>query len=173
MEKTYLIADTHFGDDRIRRYESRPFSDTAQMDEALIQRWNSVVGPEDRVYVLGDFGGDGHETEVLSRLRGRKFLVKGNHDSIPEYPENDTSVYETYLKQLGYDTQIDGWYEEEGSLANSYITLTVGKTDWLILTIDQNHTLEEIEAALRAAGFSEVRSDHHPSKPWITVLARK
>lgn len=37
----------------------------------------------------------------------------------------------------------------------------------------KNHTIEEIEAALRAAGFSEVKSDHHPSKPWITVLARK
>lgn len=37
----------------------------------------------------------------------------------------------------------------------------------------KNHTIEEIEGALRAAGFSEVKSDHHPSKPWITVLARK
>jgi len=37
----------------------------------------------------------------------------------------------------------------------------------------KNHTVEEIEAALRAAGFSEVTGDHHPSKPWITVLARK
>ena len=35
------------------------------------------------------------------------------------------------------------------------------------------HTAEEIEAALKAAGFSDVTSDHHPSKPWITVLARK
>jgi len=84
-------------------------------------------------------------------------LVKGNHDSIPEYPENDTTVYETYLKQLGYDTQIDGWYEEEGSLANSYITLTVGETDWLILTIDQNHTLEEIAWA---ASVVEAHPNH-------------
>jgi len=37
----------------------------------------------------------------------------------------------------------------------------------------KNHTVEEIEAALKAAGFTEVKSDHHPSKPWITVLARK
>ncbi len=37
----------------------------------------------------------------------------------------------------------------------------------------KNHTVVEIEAALRTAGFSEVMSDHHPSKPWITVLARK
>lgn len=37
----------------------------------------------------------------------------------------------------------------------------------------KTHTASEIEAALRAAGFCEVKSDHHPSKPWITVLARK
>ena len=37
----------------------------------------------------------------------------------------------------------------------------------------KNYTVEEIEAALKAAGFSEVTSDHHPSKPWVTVLARK
>ncbi|MDO4866675.1 MAG: class I SAM-dependent methyltransferase [Clostridia bacterium] len=37
----------------------------------------------------------------------------------------------------------------------------------------KSHTVEEIEGALKAAGFSEVTSDHHPSKPWIAVLARK
>ena len=35
------------------------------------------------------------------------------------------------------------------------------------------HTIEEIEAALKSAGFTKVKSDHHKSKPWITVLARK
>ena len=35
------------------------------------------------------------------------------------------------------------------------------------------YTAEEIEAALKTAGFSAVRSDHHPAKPWITVLAKK
>ena len=37
----------------------------------------------------------------------------------------------------------------------------------------KTHTQEEIEAALKTAGFSAVKSDHHPSKPWIAVLARK
>ena len=37
----------------------------------------------------------------------------------------------------------------------------------------KSHTAEEIESALKAAGFSEIKCDHHPSKPWITVLARK
>lgn len=37
----------------------------------------------------------------------------------------------------------------------------------------KNYTAEELEAALKATGFSFVTSDHHPSKPWIAVLARK
>ena len=78
--EVYFIADTHFGDDRIRRYENRPFADTAAMDNALTERWNAVVRPEDTVYVLGDFGADGSEADVLSRLNGTKYLVKGNHD---------------------------------------------------------------------------------------------
>ncbi len=35
------------------------------------------------------------------------------------------------------------------------------------------HTIEEIEEALKSAGFNNVKSDHHKSKPWITVVARK
>ena len=37
----------------------------------------------------------------------------------------------------------------------------------------KNYTPQEIEAALKAAGFSQVEIDHHPTKPWIAVLARK
>ena len=37
----------------------------------------------------------------------------------------------------------------------------------------KNYTVEQIEAALKKAGFSEVISDHHPSKPWIAVIAKK
>lgn len=37
----------------------------------------------------------------------------------------------------------------------------------------KNYTSDQIEAALKEAGFSEVRSNHHPSKPWLTVLAKK
>ena len=35
------------------------------------------------------------------------------------------------------------------------------------------HTIEEITSALESAGFSKVVSDHHDSKPWITVVATK
>ncbi|MGO5336574.1 class I SAM-dependent DNA methyltransferase [Bilifractor sp. LCP19S3_H10] len=35
------------------------------------------------------------------------------------------------------------------------------------------YTPEQIARALNQAGFPEVTTDRHPSKPWITVLARK
>ncbi len=35
------------------------------------------------------------------------------------------------------------------------------------------HTADEIETALKNAGFSKVKSDHHKTKPWITVIANK
>ena len=80
-EHIYFIADLHFGDDNIRRYENRPFQNTGQMDEELIRRWNTAVTAKDQVYVLGDFGADGKEHEVLEKLNGIIFLVKGNHDT--------------------------------------------------------------------------------------------
>lgn len=35
------------------------------------------------------------------------------------------------------------------------------------------YTIEQIESALKAAGFSSVTSDHFNGKPWITVIAAK
>ena len=76
----YFIADTHFDDDNIRRYENRPFESADEMNEKLIENWNTVAQKNDEVYVLGDFGGEGREKELLSRLNGIKYLIKGNHD---------------------------------------------------------------------------------------------
>ena len=81
--RIFLIADTHFGDENIRLYEERPFPETDTMDLEMIRRWNSVVSDHDLVYHLGDFcsGGPDRCRELLSQLKGRKFLVMGNHDS--------------------------------------------------------------------------------------------
>lgn len=53
------------------------------MDESIIQRWNSVVGPNDIVYHLGDFFlGDLTEgINIVHRLNGKIRLIIGNHDT--------------------------------------------------------------------------------------------
>ncbi|MBR6811749.1 MAG: metallophosphoesterase [Oscillospiraceae bacterium] len=77
----FFIADTHFGDDAIMRYECRPFDDTAAMERELIRRWNEKVGEDDSVYILGDFAEPGSEERLLKSLKGKKYLVRGNHDT--------------------------------------------------------------------------------------------
>lgn len=73
MSRTFFIADTHFSEDNIRRYENRPFESVEEMDASLIKNWNSVVSSDDEVYVLGDFGADKKETYILSKLNGTKY----------------------------------------------------------------------------------------------------
>lgn len=53
------------------------------MNEALIQKWNEKVAPEDIVYVLGDLsmGEVNVAIEYIKRLNGKIILIRGNHDT--------------------------------------------------------------------------------------------
>ena len=81
----YFIADTHFDHANVIEYENRPFSDVIAMNEGLIKNWNSVVKPEDTIYILGDFTLK-HNFDAVKgycdRLNGHKILIRGNHDSL-------------------------------------------------------------------------------------------
>lgn len=72
----FFIADMHFDDENILKYEKRPFNDVGSMNSQIINRWNSVVRKNDTVYVLGDVGA----TNAIKSLNGTKYLIRGNHD---------------------------------------------------------------------------------------------
>lgn len=80
--RIFFIADLHFGDERIIRYENRPFASAEEMDRQLILNWNGTVAREDTVFVLGDFSchDEKADRELLKELSGRKILIMGNHD---------------------------------------------------------------------------------------------
>lgn len=92
----YFIADTHFSEENIMRYESRPFLDAVEMNNELLMRWNNVVNQDDEVYVLGDFGAEGQEKVILNQLKGRKYLIKGNHDVKSNRNYRDAGFEEVY-----------------------------------------------------------------------------
>jgi calcineurin-like phosphoesterase family protein len=50
------------------------------MNEGLIQKWNTVVKPDDEVYYLGDFSLNQRALKVRQRLNGKVYLIPGNHD---------------------------------------------------------------------------------------------
>jgi calcineurin-like phosphoesterase family protein len=82
----WFTSDTHFNHANIIEYSHRPYADLHEMTEAIISRWNRWVKPGDTVYHLGDFAlswGRKHwDTidEILGRLSGQKWLIRGNHD---------------------------------------------------------------------------------------------
>ena len=52
------------------------------MDETITRNWNTTVTQDDEVFILGDFtmkpATAAHS--YLSKLNGRKYFIKGNHD---------------------------------------------------------------------------------------------
>lgn len=78
----FFTADLHIGHTNVIAYCDRPFMSVGQMNAALVAAWNTVVGPDDEVWVLGDLamGRIEDSLDVASRLVGRKRLLVGNHD---------------------------------------------------------------------------------------------
>lgn len=92
MPETWFISDTHFGHKNILEYEkdARPFANIEEMNEAIIDRWNSTISHKDLVYHLGDFCFGKYNLILAERLKGRKKLIMGNHDM---YSSNDYLLY--------------------------------------------------------------------------------
>lgn len=109
MPEIFLISDTHFSHKGILEFNAksgrgkeRPFESVEEMDEILVQNWNSVVKPEDKVYHLGDVSIPRKGLKHLARCNGKKRLIKGNHDifRVRDYAEyfEDIRAYHTLEK---------------------------------------------------------------------------
>ena len=90
----YITSDTHFNHANILKYEAetRPFETVEEMNETIINNWNSVVAEDDTIYVCGDmFMGMLDKIEpIINRLKGKIILVRGNHDT-----KNRLEIYKT------------------------------------------------------------------------------
>lgn len=93
MKDIWFISDHHFFDEEVLTYKNskgeriRPlFANLGEMHEYMLEKWNSVVKPGDRVYHLGDVFHTGKRenyepfVDLWSKLHGDKTLILGNHD---------------------------------------------------------------------------------------------
>lgn len=106
MVKLY-ISDLHLGHKNVIRHDNRPFADVDEMNSAIIKNWNNTVNADDEVYIIGDFAWKNSVgLEVLSQLKGRKFLILGNHDK----PTEEMKFYFEWVKDYAVvndgDTQV-------------------------------------------------------------------
>lgn len=97
----FFTSDTHFGHERIIDLCSRPFSSVDEMNETLIANWNSVVGPNDRVFHMGDFimGTFAENVKIIERLNGEIVLTPGNHDRMSSVYHAKPNKKATWTKE--------------------------------------------------------------------------
>ncbi len=101
----FFIGDTHFGHLNLIRSlrKMEPF----EHDELIISNWNRVVRKKDDiVYHMGDLmmHKSPEELEIMRRLNGIKYLIRGNHDVM------NTSIYLKYFKEVfGIVSKYDFW----------------------------------------------------------------
>ena len=99
----FVISDTHFGHTNSwQKFKLpngdplRPFTSTEEMDEAMVERWNAKVGPHDVVYHLGDVVINQKSLHHVSRLNGKKRLIRGNHDIFKDQLYRDVGFESMY-----------------------------------------------------------------------------
>ena len=101
----WFVSDTHFSHPSILYFhperreaagitleelQADKHAAVEKHDEWLIDLWNKTIKRDDFVYILGDFclGNKERTEKILQRLRGRKFLIRGNHDKSCQGLEN-------------------------------------------------------------------------------------
>jgi calcineurin-like phosphoesterase family protein len=101
MANIFLISDTHFGhENTFAKFKQadgtpmRPFQSVQEMDDYMVDKWNSVVKLQDKVYHLGDVAMAKSSISVIGRCNGHKRLVRGNHDDYA------MKIYALYFEEI-------------------------------------------------------------------------
>lgn len=150
----WFSADTHFGHDKPFLYEPRGFTNVKDMNEAIIENWNSVVKPGDITYLLGDvmLGDNDAGIECLKQLNGQIFIIWGNHCT-------DTRKNLIFTDERTRHKMLGGWYAfmikhgKQSIYLSHYPTLTAN--------FDQKHFSQHVIA---------LHGHTHQQKNWINPL---
>ena len=87
----FFTADPHFSHTNIIRYCGRPYTSITEMNDDLVDRWNSIVGEKDVVWVLGDLW----SLDYIPFLNGEKHRFPGDHEK--DLWRNKIGAQEKYL----------------------------------------------------------------------------
>ena len=86
MNNIWLSSDLHFFHKSMinnKFKESvRKFKTLKEMHKLIITNWNKKVNKTDKAFILGDasFGSKEETRRLITKLRGHKTLILGNHD---------------------------------------------------------------------------------------------
>lgn len=126
----YFTSDLHIGHDKDFIWKARGFNSIEEHDTQILINWNTVVTPEDTVFILGDLCMSGNKEEwnrIYKNLNGNKVMITGNHDTISKIIKYTTdyniinyglSMYYKYSKKKNfylchYPTFVDNYTSDK------------------------------------------------------------
>ena len=78
----FFTADNHYDHENSIRLCNRPYESVEHMNEDMIEKWNSKLTNNDDIIIAGDmFFRSQNPEAILRRLKGKKHLIIGNHDT--------------------------------------------------------------------------------------------
>lgn len=165
MTNIWFISDTHFNHKNILQFTTfeggpriRPeFDSLEEMNETIIQNWNKLVTPQDKVYHLGDviFGPNKDYDKVLSRLNGKKRLVVGNHDDLSDpnltrhfqkimmwrifkefdFVASHVPIFHGEIRKVKFN--VHGHIHEKDDVSPTHHNISIEKTSYRPVNIDE------------------------------------
>ncbi|BDQ27721.1 metallophosphoesterase [Helicobacter heilmannii] len=85
--KTYAVSDLHLFHKNIIKYSALPFASVEELNGTWAKMLD-CVRQEDAVWFLGDLSLARTPTKelnsILASFKGQKFLIRGNHDLLPD-----------------------------------------------------------------------------------------
>lgn len=163
MLNRFFISDTHFGHKNILTFKRndgsplREFATIEDHDEYMVDQWNKVVRPIDKVYHLGDAVINRRNLPILARLNGKKRLVRGNHDIFK------TKEYMQYFEEvLAYRV-----FNEYDFICSHIPIHTASLSRWKANVHGHTHSnvVNVPHTFLKGGG----RVDEHPDRRYVCV----
>lgn len=155
IENVYFTADHHFGHENVIEYCNRPFANIAEMNTALIDRWNEVIPEDGIVFHLGDFCLGKDAAKFMRQLNGIIYVLR-----LPWHHDKRWLKTNTVVGKLYYDPT-----NLQRTLAEFVSPLTIVRCRELEITITLSHyPLQEWEKSHYGAwhlhGHSHGNLDH-------------
>lgn len=162
----WLTSDTHFNHNKDFIWKYRGFDNVEDMNEAIVENWNSVVKDDDIVYHLGDvIMGQDLESglRIVQKLKGQKYLAYGNHDTNARLKAFATNHFFKEI-QMGYRIK----YGKFHFVTTHYPTITANANDNTFLNL-YGHTHQQTNFFSDEAGIKtymyHVGVDSHNCMP--------
>ena len=101
--RIFFTSDLWLGRNNAIDLFNRPFANVNEMDKTIIENWNTTVGDDDLVFVLGNIAYDAPKIQnTLSDLRGTKILMLSELDKMSlrvddAYLDEITMLYEIFM----------------------------------------------------------------------------